>query len=345
MGKYYDGTKLCNKLDLNGEKPELVLCCGNRTSGKTTWFNKKMIDDYLEENKKFALLYRYQYELDDIPNKFFKDVGSLFFDGAQFDAKKRCKNVYQELFFEGASCGYALSLNSADTIKKLSHLFSDVSQEYMDEFQSESGMYCPNELQKFISIHTSLARGQGKQVKFLPVYLCSNTVSLLNPYFAALGISDRLKTNTKFLRGDGYVLEQSFVKAASDAQLSSGFNRAFKDNQYVAYAAQNVYLNDNESFIETVKGHSKYLCTIRYKGTDFGVRSYDNQGIVYCDKKPDLGFPLRIATTTDDHNINYVMLKNNDLLIGTLRYFFEKGCFRFRDLKSKEAILQTVSYF
>ena len=37
-------------------------------------------------------------------------------------------------------------------------------------------------------------------------------------------------------------------------------------------------------------------------------------------------------------------LKNNDMFITNLRYFFEHGAFRFKDLKSKEALLKCISY-
>ena len=36
---FYDGTKLLNMKDLSGEKPEIYLCTGNRSAGKTTYFN------------------------------------------------------------------------------------------------------------------------------------------------------------------------------------------------------------------------------------------------------------------------------------------------------------------
>jgi hypothetical protein len=48
--------------------------------------------------------------------------------------------------------------------------------------------------------------------------------------------------------------------------------------------------------------------------------------------------------TTEDHNVNYVMLKRNDMLVQDLRYYFEHGCFRFKDLKSKDAVLTAISY-
>ena len=89
---------------------------------------------------------------------------------------------------------------------------------------------------------------------------------------------------------------------------------------------------------------SKYLATIRYCGCDYAIREYRELGILYCDDHADHTFPTRISVTTDDHNINYVMLKNNDMFIANLRYFFEHGAFRFKDLKSKEALLKCISY-
>ena len=67
-------------------------------------------------------------------------------------------------------------------------------------------------------------------------------------------------------------------------------------------------------------------------------------GILYCDDKADITYPNRITVTTDDHDINYVMLKKNSVFISMLRYYFDKGCFRFKDLKCKECILKCLSY-
>ena len=52
-----------------------------------------------------------------------------------------------------------MALNNADAVKKNSHMFSDISCLVFDEFQSETNRYCSDEVKKFISIHTSIARG------------------------------------------------------------------------------------------------------------------------------------------------------------------------------------------
>lgn len=343
MGDYYDGTKLLSMTDLNGQRPEIYLCTTNRSAGKTTYFGRLLVNRFLDKKEKFGLIYRFNYELDDVVDKFYKDIGSLFFKGHTMSNKRRANGIFHELFLDDQSCGYAVSLNSADQIKKYSHLFSDIKRLMFDEFQSETNHYCADEVKKLLSVHTSIARGQGEHVRYVPVYMLSNPVSLINPYYVELGITNRLKNDTKFLKGDGFVLEQGFNETASAAQQSSGFNRAFAKNKYVAYASENIYLNDNQAFIDKPEGRNRYLCTLRYNGVNYAIREYD-EGFLYCDDKPDATFKTRITVTTEDHDVNYVMLKRNDFFISTMRYLFERGCFRFKDLRCKEAVLAALSY-
>lgn len=343
MGDFYDGTKLLSLKDINGETPEIFIVTSNRSAGKTTYFSRLCVNRFLRKRGKFMIISRFNYELDDCADKFFKDIKSLYFPQSSLMSKRKASGIYHELFLDKISCGYAISLNSADQLKKYAHLFSDTGCMFFDEFQSETGHYCADEITKFISAHTSVARGGGKHVRYLPVFMLSNPVTLLNPYYTALNISTRLKKDTKFLRGDGFVLEQGFNEVASQAQKESAFNRAFSENSYVAYSSESIYLNDNYAFIEKPSGSSTYLVTLKYNGKEYAIREYLQYGFLYCDDKPDKSFKQKIAVTTDDHNINYVMLKRYDMFIEQLRYYFKKGCFRFKDLLCKEAIIKALS--
>ena len=349
--KYYDGTKLLSSLDINGNKPEIYICTSNRSAGKTTYFARYCVNRFLKYNEKFMIIYRFNYELDDCADKFYKDISSLFFKGTSMLSKRKANGIYHELYISDnintdkvKHCGYAISLNSADQLKKYSHLFSDTSRMMFDEFQSETNHYCSDEIKKFISIHTSVARGQGEQVRYLPVYMIGNPVSLINPYYIELGISNRIKADTKILKGDGFVLEQGFNETASQQQKLSGFNRAFANNSYVEYSSQNIYLNDNTAFVEKMQGNSRYVCTIHYNNSDYAIREYADVGIIYCDDRADLSFPLRISITTNDHDINHIMLTRNSVLFNLLRQYFDRGIFRFKNLKCKECILKAISY-
>lgn len=342
---FYDGTKLLSLKDANNETPEIYICTGNRTGGKTTYFNRLVINRFKKQNKKFALLYRYKYEIDDIPKKFFSDIKTLFFNKDELSYKMICKGSFAELFLNDASCGYAIPINSADQVKKYSHYFNDVDSIIFDEFQSTTNNYCKDEVNKFISIHTSIARGNGKQYRCVPVYMIANLVSSINPYYVALDISTKIPDNCNYYRGNGFVLEKSINETAKKAQKESAFNRAFENSENVLSKDLNgEYANDNSNFIEKLKGKSSYLCTIKYKENLYSIREFTNEGVIYCSSKVDVQFPLKISLTLDDHSINYVMIQKHQFMIAQLRKLFEMGCFRFENLMCREAIIQMLAY-
>ena len=344
MNEFYDGTKLLSLSDKNGQKPEIFICTSNRNAGKTTYFSRYLVRRFINNNEKFMLLYRFNYELNDCCDKFFKEIQTLFFKDYHMTSKPKAKGMYHDLFLNDVHCGYAVALNNADTIKKNSHMFADTVRMLMDEFQSETNHYCSNEITKFQSIHTSVARGGGEQIRYVPVYMVSNPVSIINPYYTAMGISSRLRKDTKFLKGDGYVLEQGFNESASDKQKSSAFNRAFGNSDYNKYSADGTYLNDVDTFIENPIGKGKYVATLRYKGVDYSIREYTNNGYIYIGKTPDMTYNYKICITTEDMNINYLMLQRNNNFIKIMRDLFNRGCIRFKDLQCKDAFFSLISY-
>lgn len=354
MVKYYDGTRLLSMTDINGHKPELFISTSNRSAGKTTYFNRLVMNRYFKKKEKFCLLYRYTYELDGVGEKFFKDIKKLFFPDYIMKDKTKEKGIYKELIVlkedeadekdAGELCGYAICLNKADQIKRNSHLFNDVTSILFDEFMSETNKYCSNEVTKFMSIHTSLARGNGKMTRYLPVYMIGNLISLLNPYYVALGISNKLSIDTNFLKGKGFVVEQGFNTTAASAQKESAFNQAFKSNEYFVTNTQKIYLNDNYTFIDKPTGRGEYLATVKFEGKEYAIRKYTKEGIIYCDRTADSTFPRKISLTTDDHNINFVLLHEMNDFVVLMRYFFDVGCFRFKDLDCKNVILTMLSY-
>lgn len=344
MGDYYDGTKLLSMSDINGEQPEIYLTTGNRSIGKTTWFNRYCVKDFLKRHKKFCLVYRWNYELSDCSDKFFKDIQRLFFPTHEITEKRRANNIFVELFLDGQSCGYCVTLNNADALKKFSHLLCDVDKMVFDEFQSENTHYCPNELNKLLSIHTSIARGNGEQVRRVPLYMLSNTVSIINPYFLSLGISDRLKNDTKYLKGDGFVLEQSFIEEVANAQLNSAFNRAFKNENYVAYASQNVYLNDDDAFIDKPTGSSSYVCTIKQNDNEYAIRMYYDNDLYYMDKKIDDDYKVKLAFNAQSHEDRYIMVGTSSPYALMLKSIFERGRLRFKNQECKHAFFEMFKY-
>lgn len=351
---FYDGSKLLSMLDLDNKKPEIYLCTSNRSAGKTTYFSRYFVNRFIKYHEKFVLLYRFNYELDDISNKFFKDINRLFFPSYAMTDERRAAGIYHELFLHypdeteetphAKSCGYAISINSADQLKKYSHLLSDVSRILFDEFQSETGHYCNNEIKKFLSVHTTIARGAGQQSRYLPVIMLSNSVSILNPYYVNLGIAARLQKQTKFLRGNGWILEQNYNAAASAALVGSSFLSAFSQNDYAGYAANGQYLNDSNEFIAKMPESGSYLCTFAYDGCNYSIKEYAQLGCIYVSDSYDKTYPYRIAVDLPDHRINYVLLSKNDSLIRQFSDLFNRGSVRFKNQQCKNAFIALIAY-
>ena len=258
--------------------------------------------------------------------------------------QRRANGIFVELFLNEESCGYAIALNYADQLKKFSHLLSDATMIIFDEFQSETNHYCPNEISKFLSIHTSLARGNGEQVKYLPVFMISNAVTLINPYYLAMGISDRLQSETKYLKGDGYVLEQGYYQEVANEQLNSAFNRAFKDEKYVMYASQNIYLNDNQCLIDSLRGRNNYICTIKYDDKFYSLKRYDDEGVYYIDNSYDETCPRRIVISAKEQDEGYVYVGVGSIYIATVKKVFEQGKLRFKNQQCKAVAFAMMCY-
>lgn len=356
MIEFYDGVRLMSTKDVHGNTPEIYICTSNRSAGKTTFFNRYAFKQWLKNKEKFLILTRYDYELPNIGDRFFKEIRELFFPNCSMFTEKRAGGtIYELMVYQGEqtekrSCGYAVAINKADQVKKYSHFLADVKRIIFDEFQSETNNYAPDEITKFISIHTSVARGGGSQVRYVPVYMISNPVTLLNPYYLALGsgtpysLIKRLQWNTKILRGEGWVLEQGFNESASIAQKQSGFNLAFANNQYVNYASEGVYLRDDNSFVEKPNGKATYICTLKFNNINYGVYNYMDEGIYYCSTSYDATCPVKLAVTNYDHQINYHLLRNSMFIIQKLRTMYECGLFRFKDLNCKECLMTALSY-
>lgn len=342
---YYDGTKILSLKDKNGEKPEIYCVCGNRTAGKTTYFNRYFINRFIKNKELFVLLYRNKYQVADAAQGFFNDIESLFFNGYKLTQKNRENNAYAELYLNDELCGFAICLKCVETIKRLSHIFNNVQRIMLDEFQTENNVYLKKEVQLLLSVHASIARGAGQMRRYVPVFLVGNYITMLNPYYTALGISAKLSKNTKFYKGDGFVLEQNINNEAVEAIQKSGISKAFSSIKYNQKNSEIEYLLDNNNFIEKIKDKDcKYLCTIKANDKEYSIKEYETKGLLYCDDRIDKTCKLVYTLNCADHEQRTILIGNNNLLINTLRGYFRSGLFRFKNLDCKEAIINFLSF-
>lgn len=335
---YYDGTKLLNMRDINGDRPEIYIVDGNRSSGKTTYFYRYLVNRFLKFGEKFALIYRFQNELKGCSDQFFGNIGPLFFPGHDCTEEKRQEGAFYELYIDNNSAGYAIALNNPDKIKKLSHFFIDVQRMYFDEFQGLR--YTPDEVAHLISLHTSIARAPNKPVRYVPVYMSSNHISSLNPYYKAFHVAGKIDSMREgYFKGDGFVIEKNMNDEVANLQKQSPFLRAFSSSDEVRHTIENISSLDNYGFIEKIKtSNFEYLCNIKVDDEMISLKApRDVKGVrFYFDRAYDPNMKERFAIDTSGHSDDTILIGGSSVFIMKVKQEFERGRVRFADLETKE---------
>lgn len=347
--KYYSPNYLRSLKDADGNLPTFYIVDGNRTAGKSVAFKKILMDTYSKDPSgatQFIYLIRNKGDLAGIEHAFFDDISRIFYPDITLHPKYVLNKNAVELHMnspKGDTCGYAVSLNMARKIKNFSGMFVRVKHIFFDEYQDEENNYLDNEIKKFASLITSVSRGDGEQVRRVCVYMASNAVSILNPYYSYFGIDKRIKRNTKFLRGKGWVYERTWNQSASDALSQSGVARALKTSGYFESATQNIYLNDNMALISRPEGQGKYMLSVKYNGKWFSVWRYPT--IIYVAEGANMQYPQRICFNVNDvTDDRQMMIGSNNPLVIYLREYFNRGVMRFQSLFAKEMALDLLNY-
>ena len=86
------------------------------------------------------------------------------------------------------------------------------------------------------------------------------------------------------------------------------------------------------------------MCTIKCEGHEYGLLEYREDGFIYVSDKADGTFKFRIAVDLPDHSTNYVLLSHYDSYIANLRFLFDHGSVRFKNLKCKSAFMRLLNY-
>lgn len=347
---FYNGYKLLSRTDANGSKPEIYIAASNRSAGKTTFFNGLMVHNFLRKGTKFLLLYRRRYEITQAADGFFKDISKLFFPDLMMKQQTGVKNVFDRLYISEAKekapvyeCGYAVSLSAAEQVKKFSHLLSDVDIILFDEAFPENDSYLKNEIDLFMSIHDSLARGNGQMSRYLPVLIVGNMISVYNPYFDALGIVDSLQLNANFTRGDGFIIEQNFNEISASKHAGSAFHRALSSAAYNAATQERKYINTSYDMIDnSVVDTGRYILTIRSEDSFYSVRYNEDGYFYYVSNTPDPRFKMQHAATEKDIS-ETAIYDPSSMYRKVLKDRFRKNQLKFKNLKCKSAALHFIT--
>jgi hypothetical protein len=321
---YYSNSKILsyNKL--------FNFIVGNRGGGKSYNAKQWVINAFLKDGSQFIYLRRYKTELEHIGN-YFADVAPAYPDH-EFSVKGKY------FYIDGAIAGYAVALSTSQKEKSTS--YPKVTKIVFDEFIIEKSVYhyIRNEVQLFLDFYETVARTRDVIVEFI-----SNAITMVNPYFTYFKIAPRM--GSKFTKYPESVIElyksDEFIQMKKDTR----FGKIISGTPYGDYAIENVFLRDNNTFIEQMTGKCKYWCCIVYMGVEYGVWFNPDNGLIYVNKKTDPSRNYRFCFTTDDHQPNHILLKNikSVKMIRNIRDAYELSLVRFDNIKTKAAFYEFMA--
>ena len=342
---YYSCNRLLSLKDRNNNNPEIYIAEGNRTAGKSVSFKHHLFNTFLKRKKEneFIVLYRNKVDCQDIATSFFCDMKEIYYPNMELTQKKLFDGRCIELYLDGRRCGFAVPLVTSRRLKEHSSLFSNVGRMFFDEFQSPDNRYLSNEVDLLRNFHTTVARGKGKQTRKVDVYLVSNTITILNPYYKALGVLDLLKPDTKTLRGEGWVYEKIFNESAAKSMTESAFNQAFKDDTMLRHERDNVYLNDDYNLVYDKPKGGRYIFTIKYNNDFYHVE--ETGDFLYVCEGYDVTFPIRLCYKAHDMTSSeYNLVGVNSVYSTMMRNAFSQGKLIFDKYSTKMMAFDILSY-
>lgn len=349
MKQFVNLNRLLSLRDIDNNLPEWFLMSGNKAAGKTTDAIRLLVNRYLRYGEEFMIVFRWSYELRAASEMIEKTVVPLFWEKIEFISRPVASGLfYQILICKNPKsekpnyevCGYSVSLNTVDTLKKYSNYFHKVQTRFMDEFQAENNHYTKDELKKWTSLQILSSRGIGEPYRYTRTILCSNSYSLLNPYFIQLGIHKRLTKDTKILRGKGWVFEQVYNENSAKEMESSSILNSISCTAEMEYATQNRYL-DNTCFVEKMSGKSTYVMTLVMNGNRYGVREFENGILHVSDSSQHCNNEYSFSSA--DHDVDLQMVSHTSFVYMILRNTFELGKLRFKSIEEKNVVLDILS--
>lgn len=338
---YYNGYPLLKSKDINNEIPEIYLCSGNRTAGKTFFFKRFIVRLSILLKKPCLLLTRKRTQLLPSAQSFIEDIGNCPDFGNLFTIESGDLTGIKEIRYKDNPVVLVSYLNYADDIKEASNYFNNVLLLMKDEFQLRSiSDYCDDEIGKLRSIHKSCAREFGSKSRFLPTVLVGNEISIINPYYYALGITSRISSETKRVRGNGFVLNIIHNSSASEMALQSSFEKAFGEDEQFMSDNFNQY-TDNKNYVQEIK--SKYMRCIAVYYTKNGVVGvWSVETGFYVSKKVDPNCRRRFAGDLESHKDGLMLISLKDPFLLNLKEYFEKSCVLFQNIECRIIFLKLI---
>lgn len=342
--KASEKNKIDSSIFYNGNRTLTHNCLfnfivGSRGAGKTFWFKKWAIEDFIKNENQFVYVRRYEKETKKSRKTFFDDIRFLFPD-------HELKVRGNEFYIDDKLAGYCIVLSTAKIEKSVSYPF--VNKIGFDEFLIEQGhyRYLPDEVGAFLNLYETIAR-PGSGHCDVTVFFMANAITWTNPYFLYFNVKQptKIDKNGKLIWKNGEILiELTAGEGFIEAKKKTRFGSIIDGTAYGDYSINNQFLLDDTTFIEKKSPEARYYFTFKYKGNEFGVWADFIDGKMWVSKSVDPSYRLIFSVTMKDHEPNTMFLKNLSRA-GHFKTFidaYKMGCVYFEDINIKNITYEVI---
>lgn len=311
------------------------LIMGVRGHGKTDNTTKRCIECGLEQKKiSFVVLVRYKEDIRNIKDCWWEVCSNRCFPEWQFFSKNRI--IYAKNELEMFPIGEIVALNEYVRAKKVPRPY--VKYIVFDEFLNEDNDYLSDEVGKFLSICDSIIRLRDD----VRVFLISNTISMLNPYFDYFGFN-KIPTS-RFTKGlHDSVLEFTDSEDFQKFRANTKFGSSVQGTDYGAFALQGKFmLDDTTNVYPNVNGKYNYLFNIVLNNLNISVYLVNN--LMYLTSCKDYTRLMYTPYVEDAKNNNAIYCHKGFKYFKTLNKYFMNDEIMYESLKIKNEVIQFIKY-
>ena len=322
----------------------LNLIIGERGVGKTYGFKTFVVKRFLNKNKQFAYIRRYDTDLEASvgstnDNKFFEQIKREFPNG-EFKISKNKK--VRKLYINNKICGYALPLSAADSLKSSS--YENVDTIIYDEFMLKEGStqhYLKNEPEIILDLIETIGR-----LRDIRVYCLGNAISSTCPLMSYFNITLPYNTDIKIYKEGTIAIEYIKNEKYREVKKASRFGKLIDGTKYGKYAIDNEFLTDSKAFIKKKDKNAKFYFILILNGKSYGVwRDFKNQ-LLYISNDIDPNCPIKLVIHEEDHNESTVLAKvRSNFWFSQIKNHYRLARLNFENQTVKNIVIQELNKY
>lgn len=311
------------------------LIVGVRGHGKTYNCVRRCIECGLKNKRmSFVVLVRYKEDIKDIKDGWWNgcDVETLFPEW-----KFSCvgKDIYAQNELEKICIGQYVAITEYARAKRVPRPY--VKYIFFDEFLNEDNDYLPNEISKFLSICDSVIRNRND----VRVFLVSNHITILNPYFDHFGFT---KLNQRFTKGNNdAILEFTDSDEFVKFRETTKFGASIKDTTYGNFALNGQFMLDDETNVmKRPTGRVNFLFNLSLDGINIKVSMVNN--ILYLEKDYDGTRKKYTPYVLDAKTNGAIFCEKTFRLFKVVNKYFLNDRIAYDDLKTKNSVILFIQF-